>query len=85
MKTKTTRESTRETIAREGWQNMPYEVAIADHYEFDFGGESVARFKRKGDAYAYAKQLSESTGKATRVWNFKAKKEEFLIEPSKAA
>lgn len=59
---------------------MPYQVQIADHYDFDFGGErfgKLAAFASKGDAIAYAMSLRTRPtllGRAARVLDFSKRK-----------
>ncbi len=68
-------------------KNVPYSVAMGSTGygdPFDFGGEEIARFKCKGDAYNYAKQVNEALGRATRVWNHAKKCQEFIFEATTA-
>lgn len=52
---------------------MPFVVQMANSLQFDFGGETLARFKHGGCAYAYAKQVHESLNREVRVIRMRSK------------
>jgi|AntRauTorckE6833_2_1112554.scaffolds.fasta_scaffold123768_2 hypothetical protein len=60
-------------------RTLPFVVAQADYYGFGFGGDVIAQFSSKGDAFTYAKEVFGRSQTATRVWSKLSRQTEFTF------